>query len=476
MDETPFRRRGNGVMAAATLSACLVCILILQQGRGIWLDEATSFWFTRHDIGLGEIIRERWIADVHPPLFSAYAWVLEPLLGGSVRSMRLVNLGGLLLAALTGVQAWRRGIDRDFLALFAVMVAGSPFFILYAAEFRSYFLQLLFGACLIIQLRMLHAGRASWPMLALTGLLLVNLHYMGSLIGLTLIGAEAIYLAFSGRRRAATGSISILLLALLPLAGALGAMLSVISPVAVNDISALRGLVAIGAVLGSATVPYVAALALLPRATPPRGEDHSFMLVMGGSLAAIAASYALLNLATHNLLSRHMIAAAPIGAAIVALLLKAHAKDNRIGFGLICANALLLAGAATTYGLTHQRWETNLARIESARATCPQGRLYALNPLSLLAPGDKLHSVPAIDEFFGLTYRLIVPDVELLPQGHAITSPGPCPALLWVEHHYARPDASDMELARIPGFAGPIRIRRLQRGDARALLAVYPGR
>jgi uncharacterized membrane protein len=184
--------------AAATLGVCLMFVLILQQQRGLWLDEAWSIWLSGHDIALPRIIRERWITDVHPPLFSAYAWTLEPLLGGSVGAMRLVNLGGLPLAALTALQAWRRGIDRDFLMLFAVMVAASPFFILYAAEFRSYFLQLLFAACLIAQLRMAHAGRASWPTLGFTALLLVNLHYMGSLIGLILIGAEAVCLVFAG--------------------------------------------------------------------------------------------------------------------------------------------------------------------------------------------------------------------------------------------------------------------------------------
>ena len=476
MDTNPFWRRGNGVAAAATLTVCLIFVLILQSERGLWLDEAWSIWLTGHDVGLRQIIRKRWITDVHPPLFSAYAWALEPLLGGSIRSMRLVNLGCLLLAALTAVQAWRRGIDRDFLMLFAVMVAGSPFFILYAAEFRSYFLQLLFGACLIVQLRMVHAGRASWPMLGLTALLLVNLHYLGSLIGLILVAAEALWLAWTGRRRAAVALLIILIAAILPLAAALWAMLSVISPVSVNDISALRGLLAIGAVLGSAALPYVAALALLPRADLPTASDGSFMLVLAGALVAIAIGYSLINLVTHNLLPRHMIAAVPIGAALVALLLEKRVQFGQIGFALICANALLLAGAATAYGVTHKRWETNLALIEAVRRNCPTTQLYALNPMSLLSSDDRLLGVTAIDQVFGLTYRLIIRDAAIVPDGRQIVPQGTCPALLWVEHHYARPDIGDKQLARIAGFSGPIRVTRLQRGDARALLAVRSGR
>lgn len=461
--------------AVGTLAACLVLILVLMHARGLWLDEATSLWLTRHDIGLADSFFDRWSTDVHPPLFSLYAWMLEPLLGGSVQSMRLVNLGGLLFAAITGAQAWRRGGDRDFLMLLAVMVAASPFFILYAAEFRSYFLQLALSACLVVQLRMLHGGRAAWPMLALTALLAINLHYMGSLIGLILIGAEAIHLSRAGRGRAASALLLIAIGAVLPLALSLWLMLQTIDPVAVNEVPALRGIFAIGAVSMSAVLPYAVALGLLlPRMSPPDEAARSFARVLGGALAVIALSYALLNLVTHNLLPRHMIAAVPIGAAIVALLLEDLVKASRIFFVLICANALLLAGAATAYGLTHKRWETNRALIKRIRAACPGTKLYALNPVSLLGRDDRLRSVPNIDQFFGATYRLIVPDTRILPDGRAITPQERCPALLWIEHHYARTDLSDAALARIAGFAGPIGVKRLQRGGARALLAIYP--
>lgn len=462
--------------AVGTLAACLVLSLVLMRARGIWLDEATSLWLTRHDVSLADSFFRRWSTDVHPPLFSFYAWTLEPLLGGSVRSMRFVNLGGLLFAAVTATHAWRRGVDRDFLLLFAVMVAGSPFFILYAAEFRSYFLQLVLSACLIVQLRLVHGGRAVSPILALTALLLTNLHYMGSLIGLTLIGSEAIHLLRTGRGRAAMALLLVAAGTALPLALALWLMLLTIDPVAVNDVSALRGLLAIGAVSMSAVLPYVAALGFLPRISAPEGDRRSFLLVLAGALTAIALGYALLNLVTQNLLPRHMIAAVPIGAAILALLLEDLVKANRIAFALICANALLLAGAGTAYGLTHKRWETNAWLIERTRAACSGTRLYALNPMSLLGHRDPLHSVPDIDHFFATTYRLIMPGTVILPNRRAIIPQGPCPALLWIEHHYARTDLSDPELARIAGFSGPIRVERLQRGGARALLAIHPAR
>ncbi|RYD92970.1 MAG: hypothetical protein EOP61_24500, partial [Sphingomonadales bacterium] len=315
--------RGNAGAAAVTLVLCLGLILILDHGRGIWLDEATSYWLSRHDFGVGRILRERWVSDVHPPLYSAYAWLLQPLFGDSVREMRLINLGGLCYAALVWRQAWRCGVDRDFLLLFAVLVASSPFFMLYAAEFRSYCLQLALGACLIVQLRRVHERRGGWALLALTALLLINLHYYGSLTGLILIGIEAAWLCQAGRRRDLLALLLIGLVAAIPLIGSMLAMLASIEPVAVNRISSLRALMAIGVIAGIAALANFAAVALVLRARS-LPADRSFVTMLSVALVALSAAYFLLTLATHNLLPRHMIAAVPISAALVAVLLEDH--------------------------------------------------------------------------------------------------------------------------------------------------------
>lgn len=474
MTQTPSWPRGNKGLATVVLAACFGCILWLDAMRGIWLDEASSYWLSGHDLAIGRIIRDRWITDVHPPLYSAYAWILQPLFGGSVQEMRLINLGALWFAALSWRLAWRRKIDGDFLILFAVLVASSPFFILYAAEFRSYFLQLVLGACLIVQLRMVHEGKGGLALLGVTGLLLINLHYFGSLIGLILIGAEAVHLARAGRRRTALALLLIMVVAAVPLTAAALAMLTAIEPVAVSNIPPLRALLAITATLGSAALPNLFAMAAL-RGGPHRA-DHSFVGVLAGALAGIASVYFLLNLATHNLLPRHMIAAVPIAPALIALMLEGRLKVRPRLLALICGNALLLALAATAYGLANQRWETNVERIGAALKACPQSRLHALNVMALLGPADTLHSVTGIDHFFGLTYHMIADGkgwtVRIVPDGAPMAPGGACPALLWVEHLYARPGTSDTELARLGGFAGPIRVVRLQRGDARALLAI----
>jgi hypothetical protein len=468
--------RSNAGVAAATLAVCLVLILVLQHSRGIWLDEAARYWLSSHDVGLTQLATTRWVGDVHPPLFSAYAWALQPLLGGSVKTMRLVNLGGLLWAALTWRQAARRGLDRDFLALFAVLVASCPFCILYAAEFLSAFLQLALGACLIVQLRMIDESRGGWALAGITALLLVNLDYFGGLVVLALVGAEAVRLVRTGRKCEAGALLLILAATLVPLALALAATLASIVPAATNEIRPLREAMYVGGIALVALVPNVAALVALARASPPRRREQAFALVLFGALGALVVAYFLLSLATGNLLPRHMIAAVPISAALAALLLEHHVKLRRRRFALICINALVLAAIACGHGLAHKRWERNVHLIEIARQACSPSPVYALDGTGPLSSGDMLHGVPEIAPVIALTYQLIAREhgfaVTVLPSARPIAQPGRCPALLWIEHLYARPKTSDEELARAAGFEGPIKVTRLQRGHARALLAI----
>jgi hypothetical protein len=328
-------------------------------------------------------------------------------------------------------------------------------------------------------MRMVREGRGGIGLLAVTAVLLVNLHYLGSIAGLFLIAALAVDRI--GRGEARTGMLlaAIALVAVLPLAAALAAMLGRIAPVAVNQVPVARGLFAIGAVAGAAVLPNVAVLALLWRYRRLDRDDRGFALVLAAALLAIALAYFAVNLATRNLLPRHMIAAVPIGAAIVASLLAPVLRDRRRGFALVCANAALIALAATGYGLLNKRWETNVDPIGAAMRRCPDSRLYALDTISLLAANDALRRVPAIDHVFGLTYRLIARRqgwaVAVLPNGRPAVPGGACPALLWVEHLYARPGIGDAELARAAGFAGPLRVDRIARDGPRALLAIRGG-
>lgn len=255
---------------AATLATAMVATLGLVAFRGAWLDEAYSVWFAGHDVSFHDALVFRWLRDGHPPLYYAYSWLLQPWLGESLGRFRLINLGGLLVGAATALHLGRRGDGARFLLPFALLVAANPFFLLYAAELRSYFLQLVLCACLLAQLRPLLLGERPellhWALLATTAVLLVNLHYVGSLVAFALLGLAALILARQRRWRAAGALVGIACVGAALLTAAVATFLLRTSPTPTNATPPVRALAFIAATLLAGVIANPpAALAAIPR-------------------------------------------------------------------------------------------------------------------------------------------------------------------------------------------------------------------
>jgi len=454
----------------------LAMILVLQQLRGLWLDEAASYWLSRHDVGWLQLARERWITDVHPPLFSMLSWAARPLLGESIQHLRMINLAGLLFALMVWRRAAESGLDGFFLASFGLAVAASPFFILYAAEFRSYFLQMVLSASLVVLFRMVVEGRGGMGWLSATLLLLTNLHYYGCLSGLILVGVGTLYLRRQGRGREALTLCLSILVSLLPLVMAMLAMISSIEPVKVSYASPVAGVLMVVLVGLSPAMPNIALLYAIGRARKRRDALSDLSILLALACGLTVAAYALLNLFTHNLLPRHMISVIPIAAGLLASLAERELRRDPRLFRLSCYNAVLLSAAAFSYGLTHSRWESNVTLIKAALRQCPASPVYALNGMSLVGAEDPLHRVAGINDVFALTYQLIARRagwrVVIVPDGQMHRPHRGCPSLLWIEHFYARQRLRDEQLARLAGFTQDLSVARLQSGGGRALLAI----
>src|SRR5258708_36599132 len=84
-------------LAGATLAFCLALMVAVACLRGIWLDEIWSIWASRHDIPLRDVFEQRWLRDVHPPLFHAVNWLLEPITGLDITMRRLEELGPVII-------------------------------------------------------------------------------------------------------------------------------------------------------------------------------------------------------------------------------------------------------------------------------------------------------------------------------------------------------------------------------------------
>lgn len=458
--------------------AALACIF-----RGIWLDEGYTLWFTGHDLSMSAAADKRWFHDGHPALYYAYAYLLAPLFGDSIRGFRFINAGALVVAAASWTLPTIRRKARDFAVVFAALTVSSPFFLLYAAELRSYFFIYVLTASLLVQLTALSLAEAEREpdrrialFVAPTAILLINLHYVASLVGFIILGVEAVDCILLRRWRSATLLIATGIVSAIGLCVSLYLFLSRTAPISVNYSTALQGMVMIGEVLAAGLATSVAALVFLGRTfwTGPRRLDRGatkMVLV----LMLVFLCYAVYNAVFHNLTTRFLIGAIPVACAAIA---HAVGPPPRRAAIWIALNALMLATGTLVYASAwNRRWETNVDRILALRAECPASAVVALNMSSFLPADAPLLQTDGLKQSMDLTYRAIADHyrfpVEVAGFGSRHGRPGTsCPTILWVEHKYLADAAAPAALAAKAGFAGPLRIEAIQNDQARALFLI----
>jgi len=456
--------------------------LVLQ--RGVWLDETFSVFYAGHDLGFTQALRDRWLRDEHPPFYQAYSWLLQPVFGADVQHFRLINLGFLLPAAATVVLT-RTPEERRFLLLFAALTATTPFFLLYLAEFRSYGLGLGFSACLLAQLRMVvdreMPGIALWLTLALTALVLVNLHYVASLCAFAILGAAVLVLAARARWAAAGALVAIATVAAALLGTTLLMFLSTTIPLSVNETGMAKAAVLALAALGAGLICNpAAALASVPAARRmvenPRGAPFAVLTLI--ALIAIFLLFMAYNLAAHNFVIRFVVAAVPLTSALLADLLTRSGGPGPRATAAISMCALVSGGLTVAYGLSNRRWETNVPLIQAERARCPTTRVVGLDPLSFMDPHSAQRNWIGLREAVPLAYRMIGDrygfPVVTAERGTPVTMlDADCPTLVWVEHRYVAPIQGPVELMRTAGLRSPTgraEYRVLQAEPSRILL------
>lgn len=478
------RDRSPNPLFMATLAFSLGAALVLALNRGIWLDEAYSIWFAGHDMTFLDAARTRWIRDGHPILFPALTWLFQPLLGGSVYTFRTMNFLVLLAAVVTFRHSRGTAADRNFCIIFYVLTASTPFFLLYAAEFRSYFFQILLAACLLAQMRLIvlrGVEPATAALLAATAILLINLHYVASLVAFLLLGSATVGMMLDRRWREAGLFVAAGAFGAAGLAASLLLFLNAAAPTQVNFTPPGKGAVFVAVAVASGVICNAPAALLAVFAARERRTIDRYAWILLVTLLGVSLVYLLYNLALHNLVLRFLIAAVPISSALIAHLLAERERSLSRWTLPICGVAVVATVASLAYGLTNDRWETYVATIKRAKADCARTRVVALNPLSFVRPQSPiLRSVGSI-EAVDLSYRLVARAegfrVATAYRGQpTLLTDGPCPVLVWVEHRYvARVD--DAALVRAAGLVSPtgrFSVTRVQASRERILLSVRP--
>jgi hypothetical protein len=201
------------------IATSVVVSLAAAWTRGPWMDEFWSLWLTNTDIPWRAALQERWFPDVHPPLFSAISRLVSGEFGDDIRVRRMQNLVPLvaLLAFFAYINRfWHR--SRQFAVVFAVLCFGSYFGTGYFAEYRSYFAQfclgIVFYACGYALLCRDHVvnptqRRIALGLLAVSGLTVVNLHFVSALVILISLGTMALILLAQREYRLCLGLVAI---------------------------------------------------------------------------------------------------------------------------------------------------------------------------------------------------------------------------------------------------------------------------
>jgi 4-amino-4-deoxy-L-arabinose transferase-like glycosyltransferase len=202
-------------LAGLTLLAAALRLTRIGQ-QSYWLDEVFTVDLVNEDLwGMLKGVRE---TESTPHLYYLLAWLWEKLAGDGEGALRSLSA---LFGVATVPVVWQ--IAREMFGLRAAVVAAAlvavnPWFVWYSQEARSYALLALLGAAsMLFFLRALRTeSRRDLALWALFSALALLTHYFAAF----LVGAEAIWLLWTMRSRAAAaaGAVASVGLALIPLA------------------------------------------------------------------------------------------------------------------------------------------------------------------------------------------------------------------------------------------------------------------
>lgn len=186
-----LRRPKPGIILYLT---ALILLAAPRLGRSLWIDEASSLWFARYP--LPTLLFD--LCDPHPPTFYVMLKVWRVVLEGEIW-LRLLPLGGALLATALLYQLGQELCDRRCALLAAGLMALHPLQVWYAGELRMYtWAQALGLLAFLLGLRWLRRqpaegrGRAWLPILYGLAALLALLIDYSALLALGLLQLVAL--------------------------------------------------------------------------------------------------------------------------------------------------------------------------------------------------------------------------------------------------------------------------------------------
>ena len=172
------------------LLACTLALIGAAWMRGPWLDEFWSSWLSDPTTHIGRAFVERWMLDVHPPLFSFALYAIRHVVDFDMFGGRMVNLSIVAATFLLFLHIRARSAHTAVLDLFAVCALSMEMFVEQVLDFRSYtavgctvFLVLVCAFVLLESggARSGRSDRGIWAIFAFATILGINLHYIAGM-------------------------------------------------------------------------------------------------------------------------------------------------------------------------------------------------------------------------------------------------------------------------------------------------------
>ena len=447
-----IRREGSatGVIAAAAVGLILAMMSVDAALQGPWLDEFWTLELSDTSRGLLPLARDRWLSDVHPPVFNLWATFLTSIGVTSIPAGRLAsNLPAAGLMILAAVRLSRRMPEQaGFNAALLLLVLSLGQSLEAFANYRSYFWQIAALTTLVFVARHVASTRADLDrakdsdlgaiaVLATAGS--IGLHYIGGLFGGLLAGAIGLSALARGHRRWAAlmlttaGLASLFVLAAVLLqARKWAAELdhSWIDPIGLEALAVPFALAA-GAACQN-PVPLVG----LWRGRRS-GSQGLFLAMIVAVLAVGVAIVLVINAYKPIVVDRYLFSVPVLVSAIMAVPAARLARDRAL-FGLFALVAVAMAASPLVRSGIKPLWREGAETIAEITAGCPGTQVYAASGWAL-GPAAETRAALREDPIFKRAYNSLAQQygytVQFVGQNGSIqAAPGACPLLLWYEH------------------------------------------
>lgn len=440
-------------VVGGAIAIILAIFVVDAASRGPWLDEFWTLELSDPDKGIGTLVRDGWLRDVHPAAFNLWATILSSLGITTISDARLAtNLPAALFLIWASMQFARRSPGQaGYHAAMLLLTLSLPQTAEAFANYRSYFWQIAALATLVAVARHVAATkddldfRTDLDLCVIAVVATVGsmaLHYVSALFGGLFAGAIVVWAFTRGHRRWAT-----LVLATAAISTALVIGIALLqSRNWANDLD--HSWIEAGTMLAVLGVPFalivgavahnpVPLAALWPGARRWTSSESHFVAIVSAVLIAGLGCVLAINAFKPIMVDRYLFAVPVLICAIMAAM-AAKLERHWVPFGLLALVAVGTVAMPLALRGIKPQWDEGARSISEIVTKCATTKVYAASGWAL-GPAADTRAARREDQVFKRAYETLADEhgyaVQFLGHGEvAGATLGRCPVLIWYEH------------------------------------------